>query len=115
VQDEDHGDVGGYVMIEPAVVKRKSEAAIIAASGKICDWLPTIDTENLTVRDARAVAERALVLNALVNLSFGAPKDFIAGWLLSNGLRAALSPKEQAILTKPGQCPSLSAICSDGT
>lgn len=89
-------------MIEPTIVKKKSEAVIIAASGKICDWLPTIDTEDLAVRDARAVAERALALNALVNLAFGAPKEFVATWLLSNGLRAALSPKEQALLAKPG-------------
>jgi hypothetical protein len=89
-------------MIEPTVVKKKSEAVIIAALGKICDSLPTIDTEDLTVRDARAVAERALALNALVNLAFGAPKEFVATWLLSNGLRAALSPKEQALLAKPG-------------
>lgn len=35
-------------------------------------------------------------------MSFGAPKDFISRWLMSNGLRAALSPTEQAILAKPG-------------
>ena len=89
-------------MIKPSLVKGKSEAAIVAASGKVCDWLPTIDTDDLAVRDAKVIAERALVLNALVNMSFGAPRDFIAKWLMSNGLRAALSPKEQAILAKLG-------------
>lgn len=71
-------------MIEPSIVKGKSEAAILAASGKICDWLPTIDTEDLADRDAKAVAERALVLNAMVNLSFGAPKESMRKDLCGN-------------------------------
>ena len=85
--------------IDPLAVKRRSESAVLAAGGRICDWLPIIETTK--ARDVGAVIDRALVLNALVQLYFRAPSPVIAGWINRESLRNALSVKETALLAKP--------------
>src|SRR5262249_20840208 len=52
-------------------------------------------------RELRAVVDRALVVNALLQLYFGAPSPVIAKWIERESLRGALSVKESAILEKP--------------
>jgi hypothetical protein len=85
--------------IDPLEVKRQSESAVLAVGGKVCDWLPVI--EMTKGRDLGAVIDRALVLNALLQLRFGAPCPVVADWIDRESLRGALSAKEDALLRKP--------------
>ncbi len=85
--------------VDPQKIKERSESMVLAAGGRICDWLPVIDfTET---RDLMDVVDRALVLNALLNLYFGAPSEIIAKWIDREGLRGVLSAKERELLKKP--------------
>ena len=86
-------------MIDPMRVKQESEAAILKAGGKICDWLPHIELTK--ARGANAVIDRALILNALLQLYFGAPSPFIAKWVERESLQHALTARERTLLTKP--------------
>lgn len=85
--------------INPLQVKSQSESAVLAAGGRVCDWLPIIETTK--ARALKAVIDRALVLNALLNLYFEAPSPIIASWIDRESLRGALSVKESALLAKP--------------
>jgi hypothetical protein len=85
--------------IDPLEVKRQSDSAVLAAGGRICDWLPVIDMTK--GRDIGAVIDRALVLNALLQLYFGAPSPVIADWIERESLRGALSVKADDLLRKP--------------
>ncbi len=90
------GDTSG---VEPARVKEQSESVILRANGKICAWLPVL---NLTrARDRNALVGRALTMNALLNIHFGAPVAVIRDWIDRNGLRPHLSAGEVALITKP--------------
>ena len=84
--------------IDPAEVKTASEKIILEAGGRICAWLPYLDPPNLRAQDA--LISRALVLNALINIAFGAPIPIIKSWIGANGLTASLSADEQALLQK---------------
>jgi Domain of unknown function (DUF4272) len=86
-------------IIDPVAVKKRSEATVLKAGGKICDWLPVI--EMTKARDLGAVVDRALVLNALLHLYFRAPSPIIAKWIDRESLRGALSVKESELLAKP--------------
>lgn len=77
--------------------KAESEAKVLALGGRICDWLPILDTP--AVRTAAEVAGRMSVLNALINISFQAPIAAIRGWLEEHGLSVFLSPEEEKLLT----------------
>ena len=82
-------------------VKSKSEEVIRTLGGNVCDWLPVID--NTDPRESSAVADRALVLNAMVQIAFGAPVHIIGAWIKANHLEEALSRKDRLILgTKDG-------------
>src|SRR5690349_11479614 len=85
--------------MDPLEVKKRSETTVLSAGGKICDWLPVIEVTK--ARDLKAVVDRALVLNALLQLYFGAPSPFISKWLEHESLHSALSPKERLLLAKP--------------
>lgn len=85
-------------MIDPSKVKAESEAAIRAAGGQPLDTLPYIDLEELSLRTSLEVAQRALVLNVLVNLSFGAPPSIAHGWLAKHSLLEELSDRERNFL-----------------
>ena len=77
-------------------VKHRSEQIILSAGGEILDWLPTIDVAE--PRTLNEVINRALVLNAMLQLHMNAPKHYIAHWIEENSLLHALTPTESAIL-----------------
>lgn len=81
-----------------ARIKAESEERIRRLGGKICDWLPWLDREH--PRDSSDVAGRALILNAMIQIHFGAPTAVIARWIASNGLTSALSKRERSILER---------------
>jgi hypothetical protein len=87
--------------IDPQEVKRRSESAVVNAGGRICDWLPYIDFTE--ARSLAEVVDRALVLNALLQLHFGAPPRIIAKWIEGQSLDSALSAKESALVQKPAE------------
>ena len=78
--------------------KKRSEAKIIAAGGRICDWLPILERRGLRSRED--IVSRALILNALLNIYFGAPVSVIAKWIDDHDLRPHLSKTERALLKK---------------
>jgi hypothetical protein len=83
-------------MATPQQLKKQSEATIRAAGGKICDWLPIIERGGLRSRED--IVARALILNALLNIYFGAPIKVIADWIKQHGLQGHLSKSERALL-----------------
>ncbi len=82
----------------PHHVKAESERIIRALGGDVLDGLPWLDRTH--PREAREVADRALVMNALLQIYFGAPTNVIDAWITSNDLRASLSRRESQILRK---------------
>jgi len=78
--------------------KTASEGSVLALGGRICDWLPILDTP--AIRAVEEVQGRMSVLNALINLSFGAPVDIIRDWLAAQDLTVFLSGEEAQLLTK---------------
>jgi hypothetical protein len=85
--------------IDPLEVKSRSEAIVTEAGGQICDWLPV--TEISEARELGAVVDRALILNAMLQIHFGAPTQIIAQWIEGQSLQGALTPKEKTLLAKP--------------
>jgi hypothetical protein len=84
--------------IDLAMVKTRSEATVLQAGGRVCDWLPYIDRQE--PRDQNDLIGRALILNALINIPFGAPVQVIRDWINANKLATYLSPSERALLQK---------------
>lgn len=82
--------------IDPLSVKLRSESIILELGGKVCDWLPYI--EQTKPRSLEEIANRALVLNAMINLGFGAPPQFIREWIIQNKLVTALADSEKFIV-----------------
>ncbi|MCB2409318.1 DUF4272 domain-containing protein [Hymenobacter lucidus] len=78
--------------------KAESEGKVLALGGRICDWLPVLDTP--AIRAAVEVQGRMSVLNALINISFQAPVDVIRNWLTQHDLLVFLSPEEESLLAK---------------
>jgi hypothetical protein len=78
--------------------KAESEGKVLALGGRICDWLPILDTP--AVRSVEEVKGRMSVLNALINISFQAPVSVIRNWLTRHDLLVFLSPQEEEILSK---------------
>lgn len=78
--------------------KKRSEASIIAAGGRICDWLPILERRGL--RNREDIVARALILNALLNIFFGAPIKVVSKWIAKHGLVPHLSKRERALLKK---------------
>jgi hypothetical protein len=86
--------------LNPLAIKRDNEALILTRGGQICDWLPHLDPDT-PPRDAAAIARRALVLNAMIQIAFRAPTPVIKTWIEANGLTGDLAASERAILAKP--------------
>ncbi len=84
--------------MEPVEVKAESERIILVLGGRICDWLPYLDRTE--PRASSEVADRALVLHAMLQIYFGAPVDVIASWIRANQLDSSLSRHERSLLTK---------------
>jgi hypothetical protein len=85
-------------MIDPSSVKKQSDAAILAQGGKIYESLGALNPNQLHVRYDKEIAQRALVLNVMINVSYGAPQKVAFDWLGANNLLGALSKRESAIL-----------------
>ena len=85
--------------IDTEAVKRDNEAIIRGHGGQICEWLPCPDPR-APRRDVRAVARRALVLNAMLQIAFQTPIPIIKRWISENGLDDDLVESERAILDK---------------
>jgi hypothetical protein len=76
--------------------KTKSEKAIRALGGRVCDWLPQLDRSE--ARDSSSAADRALAMHALLQVPFGAPLAVLEKWLHANNLTSALSRRELRLL-----------------
>jgi hypothetical protein len=85
--------------IDHQVVKRDSEAIILRHGGQICDWLPCLDPRRRP-RDVKAIARRALVLNAMLQISLEAPVEIVRKWIADNYLDSDLATSERILLQK---------------
>jgi len=84
--------------LDTTEVRAESQRTISALGGPVCDWLPWLDRTE--PRSADSIIRRALVMNALVQIHFGAPIAVIRGWIEHNSLVRDLSARESAILRK---------------
>ena len=82
----------------PLEVKAESERIIKALGGGILESLPWLDRTE--PRTSTEVADRALVLDAMLQIPFGTPTDMIASWIRVNRLEAFLSRQDRAVLAK---------------
>jgi len=85
--------------MNPTDVKKESERIIQEKGGKTIDWLPTLERMENT-RSNNELIDRALILNALINIYFEAPIPIIKGWIEQYGLTPALTEYEQKLLNK---------------
>lgn len=83
-------------------IKSDSEKWILDAGGTVLRHLPTIGLEELSLRNRSGIAQRALVLNILVHMSFGAPRQLCKEWLERHGLLGAVSASELRLLDQTG-------------
>jgi Domain of unknown function (DUF4272) len=84
------------VNLDYQAVKSKSEEIISALGGRVCDWLPVLD--HTEPRESSAVADRALVLNAIIQIYFGAPVHIVSEWIRDNQLEESLSHNDRHVL-----------------
>jgi len=84
--------------LDTTEVRAESQRTISALGGPVCDWLPWLDRTE--PRSADSIIRRALVMNALIQIHFGAPIAVIRGWIEHNSLVRDLSARESAILRK---------------
>lgn len=82
-------------------IKANSEQVILSYGGKVCDWLPLMDRTQ--VRPRKEIVARALVMNAMMQIYFGAPIEVLDGWLYENGLEDHVSPHEGSILSRKNE------------
>ena len=82
-----------------ARVKDSSEAQIRAEGGGVNKSLPRITLDELRLRSADSIADRALVLHILVKVSFGMHPSRGLEWLTSQGAVHAASPRELGLLS----------------
>ena len=82
-------------------IKAASEATVLKAGGKVCDWLPYIDFTKM--RDEEQVVARGLILNAMLNIHFQAPTEVIADWINRHNLDSFLSEREKSILSRKNE------------
>ena len=80
-------------------IKSQSERIIAELGGGVCDWLPVLERSG--GRPSAEVADRALVLLAMLQIYFGAPTNAIADWIGNNRLHHAMSRSDRALLSKP--------------
>ncbi|MGI1679861.1 MAG: DUF4272 domain-containing protein [Cellvibrionaceae bacterium] len=82
--------------MEPLEIKKESEKIVLSFGGEICDWLPVQEITEMRSKDD--IIRRALIMNAMINIAFDAPIDYIAGYIEKNKLRSYLSSIEIKIL-----------------
>jgi Domain of unknown function (DUF4272) len=78
-------------------IKLANDARILNAGYKVCDWLPILEIAQL--RSLDDIKGRMSVMNALINISFGAPTYIIESWLEKHDLSQHLSTAEKKIVT----------------
>ena len=88
--------------MKPEDVKRESEKIILEKGGKILDWLPIME-RNEPMRSNEELINRALILNALVNIYFEAPIHIIKNWIEQYNLTPFLSESERKLLDKTNE------------
>jgi len=87
---------------DSAARKLRSEEKLLALGIPINHFLPRIEGESeARIRDADAVARRALALYAVVKAANGAPREAVAASLRRSGLWAETSPAERDFLEDP--------------
>jgi Domain of unknown function (DUF4272) len=86
---------------EKHLIKSANDARILKAGYKVCAWLPILETPQL--RSLDEIKGRMAVMNALINVSFGAPTDYINSWLEKHHLSKHLSAEETQILSTDEQ------------
>lgn len=82
--------------LDTSAVRRNSQQTITQLGGSTCDWLPWLDRTQ--PRGSSDVAHRALVMNAMIQIRFGAPVEVIRKWVEENGLTDHLSTRERELL-----------------
>jgi hypothetical protein len=85
-------------MLSAAEARKHSEAEVLRLGGKVNSNLPLLDRS--WIRTNRELVQRALILNAMINIARGAPIKVIRDWIEGNGLSQALAPSERRLLTK---------------
>ena len=77
-------------------IKTENEKIILRLNGEVCDWLPSC--ELTTMRSPQEIIDRALIMNAMINIAFNAPIEDIKKYINNNNLTSSLSDAEIAIL-----------------
>ena len=84
--------------LDQKAVKSKSEKIILEAGGSISDSLPDLDYSSIRPREA--IVSRALILNALLQIAFNNPTEFVETWLEDKELLERLTPWESSVLAR---------------
>jgi hypothetical protein len=84
--------------INPKKIKKNNTKYLKSIGVDVIDHLPWLDIT--TPRRESDVAKRCLILAAILQMHFGAPKDFVKDYLNENNLLDAISPKEREIIEK---------------
>ncbi|WP_149982586.1 DUF4272 domain-containing protein [Pseudoalteromonas rhizosphaerae] len=84
--------------MDTQAIKKESETIVSSFDGEICDWLPVYDISQM--RSDSEIINRALIMNAMINIAFNAPIDFIKNYIDENQLAEHLSEVEKTILTQ---------------
>ncbi|AMR26715.1 hypothetical protein A0257_06070 [Hymenobacter psoromatis] len=79
-------------------IKADNEALIKQKGYRVNDWLPILEVSEL--RTISEIKGRMSVMNALLNIAFGAPIPIIKKWVETNNLGNHLSNTEKEILKK---------------
>ncbi|MCL1993102.1 MAG: DUF4272 domain-containing protein [Spirochaetes bacterium] len=88
--------------MKPEDVKKESEKIILEKGGEVLDWLPVMERGG-AARSNEELINRALILNALVNIYFQAPIHIIKDWIDAHNLTESLSESEKELLDKENE------------
>jgi len=91
-------------------IKLENEVLIKKKSYRTNDWLPILESSSL--RPTEEIIGRMSIMNALVNIAFGAPIQIINNWIEFNDLTSYLSNSEAAILQKQNSKLTLQELSS---
>ncbi len=89
------------ILINPKKIKKQSEQELTELGAKTLDWLPYIEKTN--VRKSNEIASRALIVNALIQIYFKAPVEYINEWITKNNLKSYLTPNEHNLLQRKNE------------
>lgn len=84
--------------LDQKAVRSRSEKIILEAGGSVGDALP--DLENSSMRPREQIICRALILNALLQIAFGTPAEFVETWLEDKELLEHLTAWERSVLAR---------------